>query len=401
MSEVYKDFELTQAQLLEIAPALKSKILKGLHASDQEIACLPTYVPGDASPQHGQALVVDFGGTNVRAAVVSLDEGKLTIEKGPVVQAIPVTRGVAFDKTEFLDILGKLIASLEPPSSLPLGYCFSYPAASTPDGDALLVKWTKGMAVENTINEKVGHMLTEHIATYTPPITCSRVTVINDTIASLMAGTVVEEADGYIGLIVGTGNNMAAVLDLDEMTKLPKELNWTAPLPVNFESGNFRPPHLTQWDDKLDAASDNPQHQRFEKAVSGVYLASVFKAAMPESSLDPSTGAKGLVDLAYHSDSATGAERQLALQILTRSSQLVAASLAGVVELLNDMHPRNSICIVAEGGLFWGDPNYKTRTSDTLGSLLTELGLGHISVDIVSVENANILGSIVSALSGK
>jgi hexokinase len=225
--------------------------------------------------------------------------------------------------------------------------------------------------------------------------------VINDTVASLMAGTVVEEADGYIGLIVGTGNNMAAVLDPDEITKLPAEYNWRVPLPVNFESGNFTPPHLTQWDDKLDAETDNPQHQRFEKTVSGVYLASVFKAAMPESSLDPATGAKGVVDLAYHSDTATEAERQLALQILTRSSQLVAASLAGVVVLLNDMHPRKSICIVAEGGLFWGDPNYKTRTSETLKGLLTELGMGHISVDIVSVENANILGSTVSALSGK
>ena len=82
MSEVYKDFELSQAQLLEIAQVLKSKILEGLHASAQEIAGLPTYVPGDASPQHGQALIVDFGGTNVRAAVVSLEKGTLTIERG-------------------------------------------------------------------------------------------------------------------------------------------------------------------------------------------------------------------------------------------------------------------------------------------------------------------------------
>ncbi len=283
MSDVSKDFELTQTQLLEISQALKDKILEGLHAPGQEVACLPTYIPGDASPQHGKALILDFGGTNVRAALVALDDGKLTIEKGPVVQAIPVTRGVAFKKDEFLDILGKLIAALEPPSGLPLGYCFSYPADSTTDGDARLIKWTKGMAVENTIDEKVGHMLTEHIAGYTPPVQCSGVTVVNDTIASLMAGTVVEEADGYIGLIVGTGNNMAAILDPDEMTKLPKKLNWMAPLPVNFESGNFTPPHLTSWDDKMDAESDSAQHQRFEKAVSGVYLASVFKAAMPES----------------------------------------------------------------------------------------------------------------------
>ena len=328
-------------------------------------------------------------------------EGKLTIDKGPVVQAIPVTRGVAFKKDEFLNILGKLIASLEPPAGLPLGYCFSYPTDSTTDGDARLIKWTKGMAVENTIDEKVGHMLIEHIAAYTPPIECSGVTVVNDTIASLMAGTVVEEADGYIGLIVGTGNNMAAVLEPAEITKLPQDLNWTAPLPVNFASGNFTPPYLTQWDDKMDAGADNPHHQRFEKAVSGVYLASLFKTAMPEASLDPATGAKGVVDIAYNSDIATAAERRLALQILTRSSQLAAASLAGVVVLLHDMHPRNSVCIVAEGGLFWGDPNYQSRTSKTLQSLLAESGLGHIKVNIVSVENANILGSTVSALSGK
>lgn len=401
MAEAYTNFELTQAQLLDILNTLKARILDGLHTWGEEIACLPTYIPGDASPQQGEAIVLDFGGTNVRAALVSLDEGRLTMQKGPVKQAIPVTRGVAFKKDEFLDILGNVIAALDPPAGLPLGYCFSYPAASTPDGDATLIRWTKGMRVDDTIGHNVGRMLLDHIAGYTPPIECSAVTVVNDTVASLMAGTVVERADGYIGLIVGTGTNMAAVLDPDEMTKIPADLDWRVPLPVNFESGNFTPPHLTQWDDAVDAASDNPQHQRFEKAVSGVYLASIFNAAMPERAIDPNAGAKGVVDIAYHSDSATEAEKRLAVQILTRSSQLVAASLAAVVVLLNDMHPRNSICIVAEGGLFWGDPKYKDRAAETLHALLKENGLGHIAVKIVSVENANVLGSTVSALSGK
>jgi hexokinase len=223
--------------------------------------------------------------------------------------------------------------------------------------------------------------------------------VINDTVASLLAGTVVKEADGYIGLIVGTGHNMAAVLEPANIAKLPKEFNWTAPLPVNFESGNFTRPHLTLWDDKVDAASSNPGQQRGEKAVSGVYLATLLKMAMPESSLDPAAGSKGVVDLAYHSETASGAERLLARQILTRSSKLVASELAGVVTVLNDMRPRNSVCIVAEGGLFWGAPNYASRTSETLNSLLTAMRLGHITVDIVSVQNANFLGSAVSALS--
>jgi hexokinase len=244
-------------------------------------------------------------------------------------------------------------------------------------------------------------MLLNHIAEYTPPIECSGVTVINDTVASLLAGTVVKKADGYVGLIVGTGNNMAAVLDPASITKLPKELDWTAPLPVNFESGNFTPPHLTTWDNKLDAVSTNPGQQRCEKAVSGVYLAMLLNMSMPESSLDPVTGSKGVVDLAYHSETASAAEQMLARQILTRSSNLVASELAGVVMVLNDIRPRHSVCIVAEGGLFWGAPNYASHTSETLGSLLVALGLGHVRVDIVSVENANFLGSTVSALSGK
>jgi hexokinase len=328
-----------------------------------------------------------------------LHEGNVLIEKGPVTQAIPVTRGVAFGRSEFLDILGRLLASLDPPSGLPLGYCFSYPADSTPDGDARLIKWTKGIGVENTIHEKVGRMLLDHLAGSTPPIECSSVTVINDTVASLLAGTVVKKAEGYIGLIVGTGNNMAAVLDPANIAKLPKELHWTALLPVNFESGNFTPPHLTTWDNKLDAASMNPGQRLGEKAVSGLYLATLLKVAMPESSFDPATGSKGVVDLAYHSKTSSNAERLLARQILIRSSQFVAASLAGVVMLLNGLRPRHSVCIVAEGSLFWGDPHYKTRTANTLNSLLEELGLGHINVDIVSVENANLVGSTVAALS--
>ena len=392
-------FEIQKKQLVEIATSLVDRVREGLAHDDREIACLPSYISVKKVPQNGRALVMDFGGTNVRAALVSLEDGKLQIERGPVAQAIPLKRGEVLDRDSFLTNFGELIASLDPPQNLPLGYCFSYPAASTPDGDARLIRWTKEVYVEDTVGQKVGHLLLDHLARQQKPLRCSKVSVINDTVASLLAGLTVSEADGHIGLIVGTGNNLAAVMDGAMLPKLDKELGWEGPLPVNLESGNFYPPHLTEYDEQLDARSENPGKQRLEKAVSGVYLAHLLKMACPESALDPGSGSKGLVDLAYQAQNLESLDSKLARQILERSAKLTAASLAGLILALQDSHRCRSVCIVAEGALFWGDPNYKGRMEGTLQELLGALNLSHVEFNCVSVEHANLLGSVVAALS--
>ncbi len=392
-------FILSQEQLLEIARTLQQRIEEGLKTPGQEIQAIPTYIPVETIPHTGRALVVDFGGTNLRAAVVSLHEGKLTMEKGPATSAIPLQRNVAMDRDLFLDYVTELIASIDPPQDLPFGYCFSYPTLSTPDGDAKLIKWTKEVFVNDTVNEKVGEMLLKHLAAFRAPVKCSNVAVVNDTVAAMLGGLTAEDADGYIGLIVGTGTNMALVLDAKAVPKLPKELNWHWPLPINLESGNFRPPHLTTHDDQLDAQSENPGQQRFEKSVSGVYLAKLLKLACPESEIDVAIGAKAVVELAYHTPDVDLHEKEIAMKILQRSAHLVAASLAGSISIIAAAHPCKKICIVAEGGLFWGCPDYKGWTSSMLNTLLTALGHDHVQVDIVSVSSANLLGSAVAALS--
>ena len=392
-------FELRKEQLLDIARVLADRVREGLSHDDRELACLPSYIPLKQVPQKGQALVMDFGGTNVRAALVALEEGQLRIERGPVAQAIPLKRGEVLDRESFLSNFGDLIASLEPPQDLPLGYCFSYPTASTPDGDARLIRWTKEVYVEDTIGQKVGQLLLDYMAKQSKPIRCSKVSVINDTVASLLAGLTVSKADGHIGLIVGTGNNLAAVVDGKMVPKIANKIEWTGSLPVNLESGNFNPPHLTEYDDQLDARSQNPGKQRLEKAVSGVYLANLLKRVCPESELDPKSGSKGLVELAYQAQDSESRESQLARQILTRSAKLTAASLAGLISVLQESHECNSVCIAAEGALFWGDPKYKDRVEATLQELLEALGLPYVECTCVSVEHANLLGSAVAALS--
>ena len=63
--------------------------------------------------------------------------------------------------------------------------------------------------------------------------------VLNDTIASLFAGLTDNSYDAYIGLIVGTGTNMATFIPADKIKKLDPSYNIQGLVPVNLESGNF------------------------------------------------------------------------------------------------------------------------------------------------------------------
>jgi hexokinase len=77
-----------------------------------------------------------------------------------------------------------------------------------------------------------------------------------------------------MGLIVGTGTNMASLMRSDKIAKLKTKESGL--IPVNLESGNFYPPYLTDVDNQVDALSNNKGQQRFEKAISGGYLGKIF-----------------------------------------------------------------------------------------------------------------------------
>lgn len=389
-------FELTPPKLIDIALAFASSIKEGLTLNNAQIKGLVTYVPTGSGPATGQALVVDLGGTRVRAALTDLGPSGVSCQRGPVEALLPVTRGEPLDMGTFLGVQADLVASLDVPDGLPLGYCFSYPAAPEPGGDATLIRWTKEIFVPGTEGRAVGAMLVRELGRR--GIKCDGLAVINDTVASLLAGLSGEPADDYIGLIVGTGTNTAALFDRNMIPKFPAGLEWTGPVPVNLESGNFNPPHLTPVDDQIDESSDNPGAQRFEKAVSGAYLGRVLAAALPGSDFDPDSGSAGVVQMAGRSPDGGQAAR-VAASILERSARLVASSLAGLIGCLGPGPGERTVKIIAEGGLYWGAPGYSAMVNSTLDQLLGELGPTGVTASISSIESANLAGSTLAALS--
>ncbi|MER2490557.1 hypothetical protein [Catenovulum sediminis] len=397
------NFELSSTQLHEIANAFESCIEQGLKDTQQELKCLPAYTPITEQIKSGEVCVLDLGGSNLRASKVVINADGLTTIKQVCETQVPWKRGVDFGKNHFLAVQAKLLEPYLNQQNL-LGYCFSYPTQSLPSGDAKLVNWTKGVKVDGMEEQPVGSLLTQYIENeYGKSI--NTVAVINDTVASLLAGLTLTPSDAYFGVIAGTGSNIAGLYPVDRIGKLSaiqKQAYAHHRLPVNLESGNFNPPHLTAFDDIVDKTSENPGLQRFEKAVSGMYLGRIFKAAFSELDFDAESGAKGLVEFIDKQPSDCD-YRNAALSLLKRSTQLVAAQLLGLINHYRkkiDYQVRH-IRIVCEGGLFHSTSvlgPYCQLVEDELKNLLNKSIRSDIQVELTRVAQANLLGSAIAAL---
>lgn len=360
---------------------------EGLEHPNKQIAALPTFLEKAPSDNVGECLVLDCGGTNIRAARVRLkDDQSIEVVAGPVKGAVP-NSSPGTPAHVFLDRHVDLLEQLGDISGLPLGYCFSYPSENSKSGDAKLLRWTKGLQFEGIVGEYVGDLLVE--ACRSRSIEITKVNVLNDTVATLFANKLFEDTT-HVGLIVGTGTNMATFAlgrHLSKCEDWPED-QWMA---VNLESGNLALPHLTEADRLVDESSSNPGKQTFEKAVSGMYLPQLLMKLCPEARDVKS--AESLVNW-----SQSGKDDRLSTvsrALLTRSARLVAAALAAVVDTVSAPDDRPRIQVSAEGSLFWGDPQYKAEVNSTLRALFGDA----IETSFQSTEHANLIGAARAVLS--
>ena len=197
---------------------------------------------------------------------------------------------------------------------------------------------------------------------------------------------------------------MATFIPAEKITKLPSSVQAHGLIPVNLESGNFHPPYLTTVDDTVDACSDSHGMQRFEKAVSGMYLGEILKSTFPLDEFEEKFDAQKLTTIMNYPDIHKDKYVQVAHWIYNRSAQLVAASLAGLVSLLVSYNKDiKKVCLVAEGSMFWSinrkDKDYNVLVMEELEKLLNEIGIGDVKVHVNKMNNANLIGTAIAALS--
>ena len=392
-------FELTTEELKNIANNLQEKIEEGLVKEKMEILCIPTHISPKEEINDGKVLALDWGGTNFRAAIVEFKDGKPSIIGSQKKRLLDKETTTGFKREDLFQKMAVTISELEylDETVTQIGYCFSYPARCEVNGDATLLRWTKGINIPDMIDEPVGLHLLNYLNSHKDiKTTFTNIKVLNDTVACLFNGLSEKGFDTYIGLIVGTGTNMASLMRLDKIEKLNNKESGS--IPINLESGNFYPPYLTVIDGLVDAMSNNKGSQRFEKAISGGYLGEIFKTVFSNEKIKYNFDGEDLSNTLTGNPNDFCKEKvEVARQICDRSAKLVAASIAGLAQVVVKQDSGiKKIGLAADGSVFWKTPVYKNLVETELKTLLPN----GVSVTVLpEMGDPNLIGSAIAALS--
>jgi hexokinase len=241
---------------------------------------IPSFISIDKPVKTDTPVVVlDAGGTNLRAAVVEIDAAGKTKIGAFNTRPMPGTQGEV-SASEFYDAFADFLMPVIGESES-IGFCFSYPAEITPDCDAKLLRWSKQIQVPSVVGTMIGTGLLSHLALRGYK---RRAVILNDTVATLLAGKsagVTKDYSAYVGFILGTGTNTAYVESNARITKR-NDLDPNGSMVVNVESGAFRRVSQSLFDKRMDAATNDCGYYTFEKMISGAYLGWVGSMVLAE-----------------------------------------------------------------------------------------------------------------------
>ncbi len=381
---------------------MQTRLTEGLERDEQELACIPSYLSPKTPAQPETILTFDLGGTSLRAAFVNMaagGRGTCLVGRSYRREMRTLRNPGSHARHFFAEHAEILPVNLS--GRYPIGYCFSFPITPTPDGDARLIRWTKGVTITKMEGNYVGRSLKKYLERHFPAARFTRIRVVNDATATLHAAVTLHPADTHIAVILGTGFNIAAMIPAYRIPKLPPVRHVQTALPVNIEAGNLLVPCLTHYDDIVDMISVNPNAQRLEKAVSGAYLGRLFSARHPINPFNEEVTARHLTRIICAPDRFEPSQVETARELYRRSTQLSAAALAGVVAFLtegqDDLH---RVCIAAEGSLADSAAGevgeYRVLLHDALRTILDKTGLKQVQFEIVKIANANLLGAALS-----
>jgi hexokinase len=280
-----KDFNLKQwlrdqkvSLDIDDAKALVDTIVeemeRGLNEEKSSLGMFPAYISAngmEAVPKNKTVAVIDAGGTNLRIGLAKSDnEGKITLDMGEPQPMPGQNKEEKLTAKDFYDVLGNKL-ELEPIEGEveAIGFCFSFPTITTDDHDGILERWTKEVSISEMVGIKLGVGLKETLKR--PNM---KVVVLNDTVATLLAGVMWAKEEGlkassYVGFILGTGTNTAYVEKNHNICKVEGDQGSQI---INVESGGFAHFKRGPSDKQLDEDSENQGKNFLEKATSGEYL---------------------------------------------------------------------------------------------------------------------------------
>ena len=418
--------EAASIDMKSLLATFLSEMESGLEKeSGSSLKMIPTHTEVVSSLAKGEPVIVlDAGGTNFRTCLVTFDEqGSAHIEDFRKVSMPGVKEEVTAQQffSTFADEVERLIDKSDK-----IGFCFSYAAAITEDHDGIPLVFSKEIKAPEVIGKKVGASLLSELARRGYDVSKKKVAVLNDTVATLLAGQGAPsdtDYSGYIGFILGTGTNTAYVERNSNISKLGL-FDGKSQI-INIESGNFDfcPGRL---DREYFDSTKHPEQYHLEKMISGAYLGPlstlVIQKAIAEGVLS-STFAKrfaqlgtvnttvmsNYLEMPFNSNYALVAccegneDDAIALwmiidAVIARAAKLTAANLAAtVIKSGAGTDPRKPVCINADGTTFYKTEYLKKYTEYYLH---TYLQLEHKRYyRFVRIDDSPTIGAAIAGLS--
>lgn len=402
------------------------EMTRGLEGKKSSLEMIPTFIDDSGEiPRGRRVVVVDAGGTNLRAALVSFDkEGKPRIEDFSKHPMPGSTSEVSSD--EFFAGLASHVRPLVNKGDR-IGFCFSYPTEMGPDKDGRLIFWTKEVKAPEVIGKKIGaelrNALTESGVTDPPGVV-----ILNDTVATLLTGKASmghRRWGGYVGFILGTGTNCCYAESNTAITKIDG-LDPQGRQIINEESGSFAVRPRGVADMEMDTFTTRPDKGHLEKMVSGGYFGAlagetialairrgIFSPGGADSlaavsgletkdadnyAHNPDDASNPLVAAVRKGGSARDGERLWYLMdsLLERAARLTVANMASaILKGGGGKSPLEPVCLTVDGTTYYAYYRFRDRVEALLRPFLLSRGCHY---ETARVEEAPLIGAAVAAL---
>ena len=391
--------------------AYLDEMKRGLCGGGGSLLMIPSYIVLNGKVKREKPVVcVDAGGTNLRSSVAKfLEDG--TFYTDEIDRYVLPGVEKELEAQEFFDILAELILPYTE-ITRDIVVSFAYRAKILPNIDCEIVEITKEVKVKGAAGKRLGKEICASLRKMGAG-NC-RVTVINDSVATSLAGMAEKLEEGYgsfTGTILGTGSNSCYMEDIRNIVKLCDA--GEGAMVINTEAGSYDKIPRGDIDIAFDQSLQNPGVGVFEKMTSGGYLGALCaftlrtaaeeglfrKAVIPESlsTADVNhflTDGSGALGGCFPDERDAEAAREILLNIVLRAGRLLALQMAAVA--VKARKENNRICMTVEGTTYEKMYGLKKEALTTLLPYLSSMG---IDADVISVDLAVLKGCAIAGLS--
>lgn len=356
------------------------------------IKMLHTYTFCNLDIPKGEYLSIDFGGSNIRCNLFSVDNKQIALIKNIAFSLVTEEYDYTTSEYSLKDIMGVIVDKLETiidkDKEYFLGHTFSFATRSLSKKSAIIIKMAKGFNLKDAENTDVNEVLFKIIKERNLKI--EPMSIINDTTATLLTGNYFNQT-ADIAVIMGTGHNACFQSETGEI--------------INIESAFFsRDIPLSYYDLSLLDKLPDCKCTQLEFLTGGKYLGMIAQEIVDELHISGFLKNKLQITSKILSDAVDNQlseefsleEREVLKQIgiilFKRTAKLVVSEIMGILKYIDEDLDKKH-CIIFDGTVYEKNKVIQEYISMYLDEVYNKKAE---NIETKLIKDASAVGAVIS-----